>query len=191
MGKGNQSPLVGNPQSHCSSLAQTQPVAETRRSSAGCSRGWKFVRGETGFRQSHFPLGLFHRHSGGTTDWLSGGSLGRPEVTIQGARTYKPWQFRVERISSLCPRFKRADKKISLPFSSAKADFSQNKWNVQAAIDGKDETGWAISPQTGKNHKATFLLKNPLPAKETSHLRIEMAQLYGPDTSSDDSESWG
>ena len=46
MGRGNQSALVGNPESHCSSPAQTQPVAETRRSStvarmAVCSlRNW-------------------------------------------------------------------------------------------------------------------------------------------------------
>jgi mono/diheme cytochrome c family protein len=70
-------------------------------------------------------------------------------------------------------------KKSPLPFASAKADFSQNKWLVQAAIDGKNETGWAISPQMGRNHQATFRLKKPLPAKEASNLRIEMAQLYG------------
>jgi len=71
------------------------------------------------------------------------------------------------------------NKKAPLLFSSARADFSQNKWAVQSAIDGKNETGWAISPQTGRNHQATFLLKKPLPAKEASSLRIEMAQLYG------------
>ena len=70
-------------------------------------------------------------------------------------------------------------KKIPLLFSSAKADFSQNKWAIQTAIDGKNETGWAISPQTGKDHQATFLLKKPIPAKEASSLCIEMAQLYG------------
>ena len=70
-------------------------------------------------------------------------------------------------------------KKRPLPFASAKADFSQNKWPVQAAIDGKNETGWAISPQMGRNHQATFRFQKPLPAKEAGNLRIEMAQLYG------------
>jgi hypothetical protein len=70
-------------------------------------------------------------------------------------------------------------KKHPLPFASAKADFSQSKWAVQAAIDGKNETGWAISPQMGRNHQATFRFEKPLPAKEAGALRIEMAQLYG------------
>jgi len=70
-------------------------------------------------------------------------------------------------------------KKSPLSFTSAKANFSQNKWPVQAALDGKNETGWAISPQMGRNHQATFRLQKPLPAKEAANLRIEMAQLYG------------
>ncbi len=71
------------------------------------------------------------------------------------------------------------DKKRSLAFTTAKADFSQNKWSVQGAIDGNNETGWAISPQMGRSHHATFRLGQPLPAKEARDLRIEMAHLYG------------
>ncbi|MEZ6055438.1 MAG: PSD1 and planctomycete cytochrome C domain-containing protein [Planctomycetaceae bacterium] len=48
---------------------------------------------------------------------------------------------------------------VSFKFGSAQADFSQSKFDVAQAIDGKtDEAGWAISPQIGKDHSATFLL---------------------------------
>ena len=47
-------------------------------------------------------------------------------------------------------------------FVSAVADFSQDGWPVENAIDGiegegKSGTGWAISPQFGKPHKASCL----------------------------------
>ncbi|MFO0975289.1 MAG: PSD1 and planctomycete cytochrome C domain-containing protein [Planctomycetaceae bacterium] len=50
----------------------------------------------------------------------------------------------------------------ALPFSTAKADFSQTKWDVNGAIDGKTGTGWAIAPQFGKSHFATLILKEPV-----------------------------
>ena len=83
-------------------------------------------------------------------------------------------EFRAFAVDAVDPK-----KKDPLSFASAKADFSQNKWPVQAAIDGKNETGWAISPQMGRNHQATFRLQKPLPSEEAANLRIEMAQLYG------------
>src|SRR5205823_6428839 len=36
------------------------------------------------------------------------------------------------------------------------ADFSQESWPVASAIDGNDQTGWAIMPQFGKPHEAIF-----------------------------------
>ena len=106
-------------------------------------------------------------------------ALADPKLPSKGPGLTSHGNFVLSEFRAYVVDSEEPNKKVSLPFSFARADFSQNKWSVRAAIDGKDETGWAISPQTGKNHKATFLLKNPLPAKETSHLRIEMAQLYG------------
>ncbi len=39
---------------------------------------------------------------------------------------------------------------------AAYADFSQQDWPVANAIDGKDDTGWAVLPQVGKAHWAIF-----------------------------------
>ena len=106
-------------------------------------------------------------------------ALADPKLPSKGPGLTSHGNFVLSEFRAYVVDSEEPNKKVSLPFSFAKADFSQNKWSVRAAIDGKDETGWAISPQTGKNHQATFLLKNPLPAEEASHLRIEMAQLYG------------
>ena len=67
----------------------------------------------------------------------------------------------------------------SIKFASAKADFSQKGWAVGSAIDDKPDSGWAISPQMGKNHKATFRLTKPLPAEAAKYLKLELVQTYG------------
>jgi hypothetical protein len=45
---------------------------------------------------------------------------------------------------------------------SAKADFSQDRFDVAQAIDGDAKTAWAIAPQFKKPHWATFQTKEPL-----------------------------
>jgi WD40 repeat protein/mono/diheme cytochrome c family protein len=50
---------------------------------------------------------------------------------------------------------------------NAKAGFSQDVYNVTTAIDGKLDTsnnGWAVAPQMGRNHEATFELKEKIAA---------------------------
>ena len=42
---------------------------------------------------------------------------------------------------------------------NAVADFSQESWPVAGAIDGNPGTGWAVSPQFGTPHTATFETK--------------------------------
>jgi len=57
------------------------------------------------------------------------------------------------------------DRKAPVALHSAKADFSQKNWDVGGLIDGdKQKTGWAINPQFGKDHWATFLTGEPLNA---------------------------
>ena len=53
-------------------------------------------------------------------------------------------------------------KAMPLTFASATADFSQEGYAVAGAIDGKPETHWAISPQTGKDHAGVFEIKEDL-----------------------------
>ncbi len=43
-----------------------------------------------------------------------------------------------------------------IKFQNASAEFSQANWAVAGAVDGNPGTGWAVSPQFGKPHTATF-----------------------------------
>ena len=60
----------------------------------------------------------------------------------------------------LTSRVGRTPRPVEL--ASATASFSQVGWPVRAAIDGRDETGWAISGNTGKEIEAVFNLAEPL-----------------------------
>jgi hypothetical protein len=59
------------------------------------------------------------------------------------------------------------------------SDFSQPGWPVSAAVDGKDDTGWAISPQMGKDHWAVFKTEGPLARDATKHLMFVLRFQYG------------
>lgn len=64
---------------------------------------------------------------------------------------------------------------------NAKTDFSQGNYDVATAIDGEikpNSNGWAISPQTGKDHWATFQLAEPLQFAGTGRLKLVMEQHY-------------
>ena len=58
------------------------------------------------------------------------------------------------------------------------ADFSQDSYHVAGAIDGNEDTGWAISPQFGKSHEATFETKSDAGHESGSVLTITLSQQY-------------
>ncbi|WP_339727875.1 DUF1549 domain-containing protein [uncultured Gimesia sp.] len=61
----------------------------------------------------------------------------------------------------------KPDQKTKLTLFNAQADFSQNTYDVKTAIDGKIKPsgeGWAVSPQIGKPHKASFDIQSPVAA---------------------------
>lgn len=68
---------------------------------------------------------------------------------------------------------------IPVRFTRAEADFSQADYPVSAAIDGKPTTGWAIAPQMGKNHVATFYLNKTLLLDGPRHIRVRITQQHG------------
>jgi hypothetical protein len=68
----------------------------------------------------------------------------------------------------------------TLQLENPKADFSQTNWPVAAAIDGDRKTGWAISPQFGKPHWASFSLSSPATLRPgVDKLRVTLGQFYG------------
>ncbi len=68
-----------------------------------------------------------------------------------------------------------------LELVDARADFEQadKPWLAKNAIDGKNDTGWAIGPEYGKNHWAEFRLKDPQAAKGNRYLRVKLSHQHG------------
>ncbi|HTN77629.1 MAG TPA: PSD1 and planctomycete cytochrome C domain-containing protein [Pirellulaceae bacterium] len=62
-----------------------------------------------------------------------------------------------------------------LPLAAASADFSQQDYPVANAIDNNRESGWAIYPEVGKPHAATFELAKPFASAGKSRITIELA----------------
>ncbi len=69
---------------------------------------------------------------------------------------------------------------------NARADFSQDKFDVAAAIDGNDNSpnaGWAVNPQEGITHWATFEPKQALGGDGGTVLTFALHQIFRqPDT---------
>jgi hypothetical protein len=68
-----------------------------------------------------------------------------------------------------------------LTFENALATFSQNGYLVATAIDGKVAAagnGWAISPQMGKDHYASFQVKSPSSFEGPTDLQIILKQEF-------------
>jgi mono/diheme cytochrome c family protein len=57
---------------------------------------------------------------------------------------------------------------------SAWADFSQKDYDIAGALDDKPETGWALHPEMGKPHSATFALTQPLELMPGAKLSVQL-----------------
>ncbi|MGB0596866.1 MAG: PSD1 and planctomycete cytochrome C domain-containing protein [Rubripirellula sp.] len=68
---------------------------------------------------------------------------------------------------------------VPLDLKNAVADFSQKNWDVSKAIDGDRKTGWAIAPQFGKPHWASFVLSEPTVIANSERLRVTLGQYFG------------
>ncbi len=66
-----------------------------------------------------------------------------------------------------------------LQFQNPQADFAQGGWPVTGAIDGKLESGWAISPRSRERHAATFDFVKPLVVAEPTELSMVLSQQFG------------
>jgi WD40 repeat protein/mono/diheme cytochrome c family protein len=64
---------------------------------------------------------------------------------------------------------------------NARADFSQEKFDIAAAIDGNENSpnsGWAVSPQMGITHWAVFEPKKPLGDEGGTVLTFALTQIF-------------
>ncbi len=66
-----------------------------------------------------------------------------------------------------------------LALSNARADFSQQNWNVTGLIDGDPDTGWGINPQFGQPHWAAFQTSEPIANDDALRIQFRLPQHYG------------
>jgi hypothetical protein len=67
---------------------------------------------------------------------------------------------------------KSGDKAVAL--QKAIADHSQDQFAVAGTLDDKNETGWAILPESGKDHTAVFEFKEPFGKQAGSTLALTL-----------------
>lgn len=67
----------------------------------------------------------------------------------------------------------------AIRLTRAVADFNQQGWSVDMAIDDRPATAWGIYPEVGKPHWGTFELESPLELTSQSLVRIELQQSHG------------
>ncbi len=68
---------------------------------------------------------------------------------------------------------------IKLTLQHPTADFNQTEWSVEKALDGKNDTGWAVFPETGKPHFAYFEIKEPVTFSNGTVFTFTLEQQYG------------
>ena len=88
-------------------------------------------------------------------------------------------EFTAKLVLAAVPEDQTSGKQTPLTFSSAKADFSQNNWDVAGAINPEPKTGWAISPKFDSGHWATFILDKPVDIRPDQELIFELKHEYG------------
>lgn len=62
----------------------------------------------------------------------------------------------------------------TLRFKSATADYAQEAYGPESAIDDSNETAWAIYPEMGKPHHAIFKLRRPYEPRPETRLIFEL-----------------
>lgn len=83
---------------------------------------------------------------------------------------------KIELVASKTENFKES---ISIPLTAAEADFSQAKFPPENALLSEAKTGWAISPQMGKDHHITFFTAESVDLSEYRFLKLTLDQSYG------------
>ncbi|MFM8327788.1 MAG: hypothetical protein ACKN9U_23250, partial [Pirellulaceae bacterium] len=63
--------------------------------------------------------------------------------------------------------------------SRASADFNQEGWTIDHAIDGNPKTAWGIHPAVGQPHAAVLELAQPVEAESGMAWTVLLRQLHG------------
>ena len=72
-----------------------------------------------------------------------------------------------------------ANKATDLKIQSATADWNQQNWTIDHALDGNLATAWGIYPQVGNSHHAVFEFHEPVDITADSQFVVLLKQLHG------------
>lgn len=67
----------------------------------------------------------------------------------------------------------------TLTVAAATADFNQEGWTIQHAIDRNPQSAWAIHPMVGQAHHGIFVLDQPLQVEPQSKILVSLKQTHG------------
>jgi len=67
----------------------------------------------------------------------------------------------------------------AIEFASAEVDFNQVSFSATGVLSNKKDTGWAISPQMGKDHALMLFTKTPINSDGKQFLQLVLDQSYG------------
>ena len=70
------------------------------------------------------------------------------------------------------------DEAVKIELQKATSDFSQSGWSVDGAIDSNETSGWAIAPQFGKDHSATFETNRDYAIKDGAVLKLALSHQH-------------
>ena len=76
-------------------------------------------------------------------------------------------------------RLEPGGRSIPVKLARATADFNQEGWGVEKAIDGDPNTAWGIHPAVGKSHHAIFTFAHPLALTKGEKLAVVLHQNHG------------
>jgi mono/diheme cytochrome c family protein len=63
--------------------------------------------------------------------------------------------------------------------ATPRADFNQQGWTIEMAVDGNPATAWGVHPETGKPHSAVFEFAEPAELAEGAAVEITLQQVHG------------
>jgi hypothetical protein len=68
---------------------------------------------------------------------------------------------------------------VTVPIARAEADWNQEGWGIERAIDGVPETAWGIYPKVGESHVAVFHFAEPIKPTVGGVLTFTLEQVHG------------
>ncbi|MEZ6136953.1 MAG: DUF1549 and DUF1553 domain-containing protein [Pirellulaceae bacterium] len=107
-------------------------------------------------------------------------ALTLPGVPGEGPGLPANGNFVITEIELDAASLAKPEEKKRLKIDAGKADFSQASFSPEAVFDGKtnDQGGWAVSPNTGIVHWATFHLAEPVDIEGGTELTFTIHQFH-------------